>query len=209
VRNGEEEAQKNDEWKQNKPRPAKPKEVEVRGNIDGLLQELENKLGTPLFSLGKASHWQGFEHFTRPQPFSRKLSPHVLPILTRVRVSGQNKLLDVTHGVGCSRIGRVKIRLSSGHPQVSKENAGPGRKRQPDFTEAWSTVGGNSFNTMFPNRHKAYWNYDTHGQLLNTTTGGRWLRRRASNGRAAENSADFRRSSGRVTECSRKRWEAG
>ncbi len=53
MRNGEEEAQKmNDEWKQYKrpkPRPAKPKEVEVRGNIDGLLQELEDKLGTPYF----------------------------------------------------------------------------------------------------------------------------------------------------------------
>jgi hypothetical protein len=61
-----------------------------------------------------------------------------------------------------------KIRLSSGHPQVSKENAGPKANKQPDFTEAWSTVGGNSFNTMFPNRHKAYWKCDTYGQLLNT-----------------------------------------
>ena len=201
----------NDEWKQKQKKNTSRKAKRSRSarKHRRFITRARRQSRNPLFSLGKSSHWQGFEHFTRPQPFSRKLSPHVLPILTRVRVSGQNKLLDVTHGVGCSRIGRVKIRLSSGHPQVSKENAGPGRKRQPDFTEAWSTVGGNSFNTMFPNRHKAYWNYDTHGQLLNTTTGGRWLRRRASNGRAAENSADFRRSSGRVTECSRKRWEAG
>ncbi len=73
-----------------------------------------------------------------------------------------------------------------------------------------SGVGGNSFNTMFPNRHKAYWNYDTHGQLLNTVRiSAGVMVVQATHGQLLKIARISAVVSGRVTECSRKRWEAG